>query len=357
MHGPRALTVPQGAGNHLSGVAGMTISTIGLDLGKSVFQVHRVDAHGKVVVTKQLRRGAVLRFFANLPPCLVGLEACATAHHWARAIGDLGHEVRLMPPQYVKAYVKRSKTDRADAAAICEAVQRPTMRFVAVKTQEQQGMLIIHRVRETLVAQRTQLINALRGHLAEFGLIAPQGAGNVRELIGRLTDAEEVPAMARGVLQTLIDQLRHTEVRITELDSQLAEQSRRDETARRLMSVPGVGPIVATALVATIGDARTFRSGRHLAAWIGLVPGQRSTGGKERLVGITKAGDGYLRRLLVNGARALTRWWRTRSPWLAGLLARRPVNVAAVALANKLARIVWAVMARGETYRAAGIAH
>ena len=231
------------------------------------------------------------------------------------------------------------------------------MRFVAVKTQEQQGMLIIHRVRETLVAQRTQLINALRGHLAEFGLIAPQGAGNVRELIGRLAGAEEVPAMARGVLQTLIDQLRHTEVRITELDSQLAEQSRRDETARRLMSVPGVGPIVATALVATIGDARTFRSGRHLAAWIGLVPGQRSTGGKERLVGITKAGDGYLRRLLVNGARALTRWWRTRSPWLAGLLARRPVNVAAVALANKLARIVWAVMARGETYRAAGIAH
>jgi transposase len=335
----------------------MSISIIGLDLGKSVFQVHGVDAHGKVVATKQLRRAAVLRFFANLPPCLVGLEACATAHHWARAIGGLGHQVRLMPPQYVKAYVKRSKTDRADAAAICEAVQRPTMRFVAVKTQEQQGMLVIHRVRETLVAQRTQLINALRGHLAEFGLIAPQGAGNVRELIARLADAEEVPPMAHGVLQTLIDQLRHTEARITELDGQLAEQSRQNETVQRLMSVPGVGPIVATALVATIGDARTFRSGRHLAAWIGLVPGQRSTGGKERLVGITKAGDGYLRRLLVNGARALTRWWRTRSPWLAGLLARRPVNVAAVALANKLARIVWAVMVRGEVYRAGAIAH
>jgi len=333
----------------------MTISTIGLDLGKSVFQVHGVDAHGKVVVMRQLRRAGVLGFFANLPRCLVGLEACATAHHWARAIGGLGHEVRLMPPQYVRPYVKRSKTDRADAAAICEAVQRPTMRFVAVKTEQQQGMLVIHRVRETLVGQRIQLINALRGHLAEFGIIAPQGAANVRDLIGRLANAEEVPAIARGVLQILVDQLRHSEERIAKLDAQLAEQAGRDETVQRLMSVPGVGPIVATALVATIGDARTFRSGRHLAAWIGLVPGQRSTGGKERLIGITKAGDGYLRRLLVNGARALTRWWRTRSPWLMGLLARRPVNVAAVALANKLARIVWAVMVRGEPYRLGGI--
>jgi transposase len=257
-----------------------------------------------------------------------------------------------MPPQYVKPYVKRSKTDRADAAAICEAVQRPTMRFVAVKTEEQQGLLVIHRVRETFVAQRIQLINALRGHLAEFGIVAPQGAGNVRQLIGRLADAEEVPAMARAVLQTVVDQLDHTEQRIGELDTQLLEQARRDETVQRLMTIPGVGSIVATALVATIGDANTFRSGRHLAAWIGLVPGQRSTGGKDRLVGITKAGDGYLRRLLVNGARALTRWWRTRSPWLAGLLTRRPVNVAAVALANKLARTVWAVMVRGEAYRA-----
>jgi transposase len=334
----------------------MTITTIGLDLGKSVFQVHGVDARGQVLLAKQLRRAAVLRFFANLPSCLVGMEACATAHHWARSIAGLGHQVRLMPPRYVKPYVKRSKSDRADAAAICEAVQRPTMRFVAVKTEEQQGMLVIHRVRETLVAQRTQLINALRGHLAEFGIVAPQGAGNVRDLVGRLADAEEVPGTARGVLLTLVDQLRHTEERLAELDDQLQAQAQRDETAQRLMTIPGVGPIVATALVATIGDARTFSSGRHLAAWIGLVPGQRSTGGKERLVGITKAGDGYLRRLLVNGARALTRWWRTRSPWLAELLARRPVNVAAVALANKLARTVWAVMVRGETYRAGGIA-
>lgn len=333
----------------------MTITVIGLDLGKSVFQVHGIDGQGKVLVTKQLRRAAVLRFFANLPHCLVGLEACATAHYWARAIGRLGHEVRLMPPQYVKPYVKRSKTDRADAAAICEAVQRPTMRFVAVKTEDQQGMLVIHRVRDTLVAQRIQLINALRGHLAEFGIVAPKGASNVGALIGRLADADEVPGIARGVLQTLVDQLRHTEERLTELDEQLKAQAQRDETVQRLMSVPGVGLIAATALVATIGDARTFRSGRHLAAWIGLVPGQRSTGGKERLVGITKSGDGYLRRLLVNGARALTRWWRTSSTWLAGLLTRRPVNVAAVALANKLARIVWAVMVRGEPYRSSSV--
>jgi transposase len=333
----------------------MDVSTIGLDLAKSVFQLHGVDTRGKAVVSKRLRRGAVLTFFANLPRCVVGIEACATAHYWAREIGSLGHEVRLMPPQYVKPYVKRQKTDRADAEAICEAAQRPTMRFVPVKTEEQQGTLVIHRVRETLVCQRTQLINALRGHLAEFGLVAPQGASRVRELIARLADIgdPQVPALARGVLQTLVDQLRDSERRIAELDAQLTEQARRDETAQRLMTIPGVGPIVATAIVATVGNARGFKSGRHLAAWLGLVPNQRSSGGKERLGRITKAGDGYLRRLLINGARALTRWWRTRSPWLAGLLTRRPVNVAVVALANKMARIVWVVTARAETYRPA----
>jgi transposase len=333
----------------------MSVTIIGLDLAKSVFQVHGIDARAKVVITKQLRRSAVLEFFANLPACLVGMEACASAHYWAREIKKLGHEVRLMPPAYVKPYVKRNKNDRADAEAICEAVQRPTMRFVPIKSEEQQGQLVLHRVRETLVGQRIQLINTIRGHMAEFGVVAAQGAAKVQELISRLADPDDmqIPAGARAVLLVQVDQLRGTEERIATLNAQIREQAKQDETARRLMTIPGVGPIVATAITATVDDARAFKSGRHLAAWLGLVPGQRSTGGKERLIGITKAGDGYLRRLLVNGARALSRWWRTRSPWLMALLARRPVNVAIVALANKMARVIWVVMARGEMYRAA----
>ncbi|GEO43598.1 IS110 family transposase [Skermanella aerolata] len=331
----------------------MSAAFIGLDLAKSVFQVHGVDAQGKVVVTKRLRRDAVLAFFANLPVCVVGMEACAGSHFWAREIACLGHTVRLMAPQYVKPYVKRQKNDRADAEAICEAVQRPSMRFVAVKSEEQQSTLAIHRVRETLVAQKTQLINALRAHLAEFGIVAPQGAGKVEQLTAVVADLEDtrVPALARSVLQSLIDQLRDTERRVEDLDARLAEQAKADEVCQRLMTVPGIGPITATALTATVGDARVFESGRHLAAWLGLVPRQNSSGGKERLGGISKAGDGYLRRLLVHGARAVMRWQGTKSPWLAGLLKRRPFNVAAVALANKLARIAWAVMARGEDYR------
>lgn len=331
----------------------MQPTIIGLDLAKSVFQVHGVDERGKVVVTKRLRRDGVLSFFANLPACVVGMEACATAHFWAREIGRLGHTVRLMPPQYVKPYVKRHKNDQADAEAICEAVQRPSMRFVPIKTAEQQSTLVIHRVRETLVRQKTQLINALRGHLAEFGIVAPQGAQKVAQLTMRLADPgdEAVPAAAKAVLRVLVDQLRETERRVSDLDGQLAEQAKTDETCRRLLTIPGIGPIVATALVATIGDAKTFTSGRHLAAWLGLVPRQSSSGGKERLGGISKAGDGYLRRMLVHGARAVLRWWRTSSPWVAQLLERRPVNVAVVALANKTARIAWAVMTRGETYR------
>lgn len=331
----------------------MHATTIGLDLAKSVFQVHGVDAHGKVVLSKRLRRDAVLAFFANLPPCTVGMEACATAHYWAREITKLGHTVRLMPPQYVKPYVKRHKNDRADAEAICEAVQRPSMRFVPIKTEEQQSTLVLHRVRETLVRQKTQLINALRAHLAEFGIIAPSGAQKVVQLTTRLADDGEdaVPGHAKTVLQMLVDQLRDTARRIGDLDDRLREQAKSNETCRRLMTIPGIGPVIATALVATIGDAKSFTSGRHLAAWLGLVPRQTSSGGKDRLGGISKAGDGYLRRMLVHGARAVLRWWRTSSPWLAGLLERRPVNVVVVALANKTARIAWAVMTRGETYR------
>lgn len=331
----------------------MHATTIGLDLAKSVFQVHGVDAHGKVVLSKRLRRDAVLAFFANLPPCTVGMEACATAHYWAREITKLGHTVRLMPPQYVKPYVKRHKNDRADAEAICEAVQRPSMRFVPIKTEEQQSTLVLHRVRETLVRQKTQLINALRAHLAEFGIIAPSGAQKVVQLTTRLADDGEdaVPGHAKTVLQMLVDQLRDTARRISDLDDRLREQAKSNETCRRLMTIPGIGPVIATALVATIGDAKSFTSGRHLAAWLGLVPRQTSSGGKDRLGGISKAGDGYLRRMLVHGARAVLRWWRTSSPWLARLLERRPVNVVVVALANKTARIAWAVMTRGETYR------
>jgi transposase len=329
----------------------MSAAFIGLDLAKSVFQVHGVDAQGKVIVTKRLRRDAVLAFFANLAPCVVGMEACAGSHFWAREIARFGHTVRLMAPQYVKPYVKRQKNDRADAEAICEAVQRPSMRFVAVKSEDQQSTLAIHRVRETLVAQK--LINALRAHLAEFGIVAPQGAGKISQLTAVVADLEDsrVPALARSALQGLVDQLRDTDRRVEDLDARLAEQARENKVCQRLTTIPGIGPITATALVATIGDAAVFESGRHLAAWLGLVPRQHSSGGKERLGGISKAGDGYLRRLLVHGARAVMRWQGKTSPWLAGLLKRRPVNVAVVALANKLARIAWAVMARGEDYR------
>jgi transposase len=333
------------------------VTTIGLDLAKTVFQVHGADQSGRPVVRKKLRRGQVLGFFAGLSPCLVGLEACASAHYWARELQALGHEVQLIPPQYVKPFVKTNKNDASDAQAICEAVIRPTMRFAPIKSAEQQSVLMLHRARELLVRQKTMLINALRGHCGEFGIVVAQGASRVATLIDMIEDREDdrLPALAREALMALVDQLRMVRAQITGLEKQLKAWHRSHEASRRLETIPGVGVITATALVATIGDASQFRSGRQLAAWLGLVPRQYSSGGKERLGRISKRGDGYLRKLLVHGARTVLLWSRrkkeTRSPWLEAMLARRPTNVVVVAMANKTARVVWALLSRGETYR------
>jgi len=332
------------------------ITSIGLDLAKSVFQVHGSDEHGRPVLRKKLRRGQVVRFFETLAPCLVGMEACGSAHYWAREIAALGHEVRLLPPQYVKPFVKTNKNDACDAEAICEAMMRPTMRFAPVKSAGQQSVLMVHRARELLVRQRTMVINAIRGHCGEFGLVAAQGVSNVARLIEVIEDRcdARLPALAREVLEVLVDQLRMVQAKIAGLEKILKAWHRSNEASRRLATIPGVGLITATALVATIGDASQFRSGRQLAAWLGLVPRQHSSGGKDRLGRISKRGDGYLRRLLVHGARAVLRWSRpdkgARSAWQQALLARRPVNVVLVAMANKTARVVWAMLTRDETY-------
>jgi transposase len=334
------------------------VTTVGLDLAKSVFQIHAADQDGRPVVRKKLRRAQVIPFFAALPPCLIGMEACASAHYWARELQALGHEVRLIPPQYVKPFVKTNKNDAADAEAICEALIRPTMRFAAVKSAEQQSVLMLHRARELLVRQRTMLINALRGHCGEFGIVAAQGAPKVADLIEVIEDAEDerLPTLAREALGSLIGQLRMAQAQILGLEKELKAWHRANEASRRLETIPGVGVITATALVATIGDASQFQSGRQLAAWLGLVPRQHSSGGKEQLGRISKRGDGYLRRLLVHGARADLRWSRhrkeQRSLWQESLLARRPTNVVLVAMANKTARVVWAMLSRGETFRA-----
>ena len=326
---------------------------------KNLFQVHGADAQGRPALKRKLARGKVLEFFANLPACLVGLEACAAAHYWARELAKLGHEVRLMPPQYVRPYVKTNKHDAADAEAICEAVQRPGMRFVPVKGEDQQALLMLHRVREQLLKQRTATTNALRAHLAEFGVVAARGRRGLRELPAVVADPEDrrLPPLARELLQALAEHLRGLEERTAEIDRRLLEAARADAACARLAAVPGIGPVVATALVAAVGDARTFASGRHLAAWRGLVPRPHSSGGKERLLGISKRGDGYLRRQLVHGARALVKVSRGRDgkpwAWIDGLLTRRSFNVAAVAVANKLARVAWALLSRGEDYRTA----
>ena len=332
------------------------ITTVGLDLAKTVFQVHGADGKGRSVLRRKLRRGKVLAFFAELPSCLVGMEACASAHYWARELQGLGHEVRLIPPQYVRPFVKTNKNDAADAEAICEAPVRPTMRFAAVKSTEQQSVLMLHRARELLVRQRTMLINALRGHCGEFGIVAAQGASRVVDLIEVIENHEDerLPVLAREALGSLVGQLRGIQMQILGLEKKMLAWHRSSEASRRLEAIPGVGVITATALVATIGDASQFRSGRQLAAWLGLVPRQYSSGGKERLGRISKRGDGYLRRLLVHGARADLRWSKhrkeRRSLWQESLLARRPTNVVLVAMANKTARVVWAMLSRGQTY-------
>ncbi len=318
------------------------VTTIGLDLAKSIFQVHGVDAAGETVIRKQLRHRQVLPFFKKLTPCLVGIEACATAHHWAREIGALGHEVRLMPPRYVKPYVKRNKNDAADAQAICEAVTRPTMRFVAAKTAEQQSVLMLHRTRELMVRQRTMLVNAIRAHMAEFGIVARVGLPQVKALLSVIADEadDRIPPLARSCLQGLAVQLMSLEHEIAAAGQRIHAWHRSNEVSRRLESIPGIGPITASALAATITDPSLFRSGRELAAWIGLVPRQRSTGGKERLGRISKQGDPYLRWLLVVGAMSVIRHAKRRgtaNPWLAELIACKPTKVAAVAVANKLA--------------------
>lgn len=336
----------------------MQITTIGLDIAKNVFQVHGIDGEGRVVLRRKVRRDQLLVLFAGLEPCLVGMEACATAHHWARELAALGHEVKLMPPAYVKAYVKRNKNDAADAEAICEAVRRPTMRFVAVKSVDAQSILMLHRARHLLVRQRTAQVSAMRAHLAEYGIIAPKGRAHVRALIEALDSGEGMlPVIARQVLILIARMIESLSEQIRKIEIELMAWHRTNQTCRRLETIPGIGFITATALAATVVDAKVFRSGRQFAAWLGLVPRQHSTGGKERMGGISKMGDRYLRHLLVVGATAIVRYTRRKatavSVWANQLLERKPARLVTVAVANKMARIAWAVMAREENYRMA----
>jgi transposase len=334
-----------------------TVSTIGFDIAKSVFQVHGVDATGLVVIRRQLKRRYVLKFFEKLPPCLVGIEACASSHHWSRELQALGHIVRLMPPAYVKPYVKRHKNDVTDAEAICEAVTRPNMRFVATKTPKQQSCLTLHRTRHLFIRQQTAVINAIRAHLAEFGIVAPVGRHGVEQLLGIAADINDkrLPEVARACVAALGAQLRMLKEQILQFDRMITAWHRSNEASRRLDDIPGVGPALATALVASIADPKAFRSGRDFSAWIGLVPKQNSSGGKDRLGNISKRGDRYLRSLFTTGALAVIRYAKIHGtkhrPWLTALLARRPTKIAAIALANKIARMAWAMMARGERYK------
>lgn len=325
---------------------------IGIDLAKSVFQVHGVSKDGTVLLRRQLRRSQVLTLFSRLEPCLIGMEACAGAHYWARELSELGHEVRLMPAAYVKPYVKRGKTDRADAEAICEAVPRPTMRFVPVKSAEGQAALLDHKARDFLIRQQTQTVNAIRAHLAEFGIIVAKGIHNVDRL---LAATEDIPQTARLALNLLADQLRDLRARIETVTKRIEAAQKDDPLARRLATIPGLGPIASSAFAVTTPDVAAFRSARDYSAWLGLTPKPHSSGGKERLGRISKAGNRYLRRLLYLGAMARIAARRRGRPgfdWLWGMLQRKPVTVVAVALANRMARVVWALIRTGEIYRA-----
>ena len=328
------------------------VTTVGVDLAKNVIQIHGVDANGEVVVRRQLRRGQFLAFFKNRPSCLIGIEACSGAHHWGRQLQELGHEVRLMPPSYVKPYVKRNKTDAADAEAICEAVTRPSMRFVPVKSEADSAALVLHRARDFLVGQVTQVGNAIRAHMAEFGIVTAKGSNRVASLAKEL---ENVPEAARLPLQALFDQLAETQVRIDQLTDEIEEVHRQNETSRRLASIPGVGVLTATAIAATSPDVSNFGSARDYAAWLGLTPKQHSTGGKPRSGGISKMGNRYIRRLLYLGAMAqIMVRRRSRHPgtdWLSRKLATKETRVVAIALANRMARTIYALLRDGTSYR------
>lgn len=337
----------------------MKITTLGIDLAKSVFQLHGVDGDGAVVLQMKVRRGALLTTLGQLKPCLIGMEACPTSHFWAREISALGHDVRLIPPAYVKPYVKRQKNDAADAEAICEAVTRPNMRFVPVKSEEQQAVLVLHRSRDLLMRQRTMILNAIRAQLAEFGVVAAQGPRRVTALVHRLSDPDdiELPAFARDALLSLGVQLESLAAEIKQIERRLLAWHRQNQASQRLETIPGVGIITATALAASVPDPSVFRSGRQFAAWLGLVPRQNSSGGKERLGRVSKMGNGYLRRLLVVGATSVTRRAETintrTGAWVRSLLMRKPTRIVTVAIANKTARTAWALLAKGGTYRAA----
>lgn len=328
------------------------VALVGLDIAKSVFQVHAADRNGKPIFRKKLKRDEVEPFFRALPPCHVGLEACPGGHHWARTLRRLGHDVRLLPAQYVRPYVKTNKNDAADAEGICEAMTRPTMRFVPIKEEKQQEILVLHRVREMLLRQRTQLINGIRGHLTEFGIVGPQRAHHMRLLIGVIRDQTDnrLPMAARRALLHLVEQLEQVAKKLDTIDKDLVALARQDDACRRLMTIPGVDVVIATAIIAPTRDPSDFKSGRHFSAWLGLVPRQSSTGGVDRLGGISKRGNGYLRRLLIHGSRSIMRWRSKSWIWLAKLRSRRPANVATVAVANKTARVIWAMLRYGGVY-------